>query len=278
MTYQVERTNEQVLTVRHTITPDWTQRYLLISDVHYDSPLCDRRLLTKLLDQAKDTGAGILVIGDWFDAMGGKQDKRARKEGVRVEDQRDNYFDILIDNSTDYLTPYRANILLISNGNHETAILKHNETDLLHRLCRHLDTNHMGYTGFIRMMFTQGKGGRSSKRIYFHHGAGGGGPVTKGVPQAHRRAASVDADIFLSGHIHESWVLENMMIKMNDSGRIILTTQTHIQLPTFKQEYGSDGYHIEKGRPPKPLGGYWLTFRYDVDAPGQVGYTVDRAN
>jgi predicted phosphodiesterase len=278
MTYQIERTNEQVLTVRHTITPDWTQRYLLISDVHFDSPYCDRKLLTKLLDQARDSNAGVICVGDWFDAMGGKNDKRAHKSGIRVDDSRDNYFDCLVDNSFDFLRPYSQLLVMLSNGNHETAILKHQETDLLHRLCRQLDIQHMGYTGFIRMMFTRESGGRSSKRIYFHHGSGGGGPVTKGVTQTNRRAASVDADIFLSGHIHESWVVENIMVKMNDNGRIFLATQTHIQLPTFKQEYGSDGYHIEKGRPPKPLGGYWLTFKYDSDAPGQVGYTVDRAN
>ncbi len=278
MTYTIERTNDQVLTIRQTISTGWTQRYLLISDVHYDSPYCDRKLLTKHLDQAKASNSGIMVVGDWFDAMGGKNDKRSHKGGIRSDHQVDNYFDILVDSSCDYLTPYANQLVMLSQGNHETAILKHNETDLLARLARHLNTTCMGYTGFIRFMFSKETGGRSSKRLWFHHGAGGGGPVTKGVPQAHRRSASVEADIYVSGHIHESWVVENVMLKMNDNGNIFFSPQTHIQLPTYKQEYGSDGYHIEKGRPPKPLGGYWLTFTHDVTQPGQVGYTVERAN
>lgn len=97
--------------------------------------------------------------------------------------------------------------------------------------------------------------------------------------QTNRRAASAVADIFVSGHIHEAWVVENVMIKPLDSGRVVLSTQTHVQLPTYKQEYTmKGGYHIEKGRPPKPLGGYWLVFCFDGTQPGNIGYRLERAN
>jgi hypothetical protein len=115
--------------------------------------------------------------------------------------------------------------------------------------------------------------------LYWHHGHGGGGPVTKGVIQTARRSASVEADIFVSGHIHEAWAVENVVATLLDSGRVSLKTQTHIQLPTYKQEYAMNGgFHIEKGRPPKPLGAYWLTFYYDRAFSGNVGYRVERAN
>jgi hypothetical protein len=250
---------------------------LLISDVHFDSPHCDRRLLTKHLDQAKSVGAGIIVVGDWFDAMGSKVDKRAHKEGTRQEHQRDNYFDVLVDDAADYLTPYRDNLVLMSDGNHETAITRHHETNLLERLCKVLGVAHGGYSGWIRMMFGA-TGNRHTKRIYYHHGAGGGGPVTKGTINSHRRAASIDADIYLSGHIHESWYLENMMVKLNDNGRVTHTTQYHVQLPTYKQEHGSSGYHIEKERPAKPLGGWWLHLRHDGSQVGSVGLCFERAS
>lgn len=38
-------------------------RYLLISDVHFDSVHCDRDLLTKHLDQALAMNAGVLISG-----------------------------------------------------------------------------------------------------------------------------------------------------------------------------------------------------------------------
>lgn len=280
MRYGIERTNSDVLTIRHSdVAGGWEQRYLLISDVHFDSPHCDRRLLTKHLTQAKESDAGIICIGDWFDAMGGKKDKRANKSTVRPEDSKDNYFDALVDNSAEYLAPYAENLVMMSLGNHETAITKHNEIDILARLCKDLGAQYMGYSGFLRFMFQGDQGKRSTRRAYFFHGSGGGGPVTKGVIQTNRRAASVDADMFFSGHIHESWVVENVIVKMSDGGRIYHSTQMHVQLPTYKNEYEmSGGFHIEKGRPPKPLGGYWLIFYYERGQSGRVGYRLERAN
>jgi predicted phosphodiesterase len=284
MTYTVERTSDEVLTVRHKdIVAGWEQRYLLISDVHFDSPYCDRKLLSKHLGQAKELGAGVLAFGDWFDAMGGRNDKRATKSTVLPGDSVPHYFDSLVDSSVDYLASLTDNLVMFADGNHETAILRHNETDLLERLCRQLGCQHMGYSGYVRFMFSAttkhgSTGQRTTKRLYFHHGAGGGGPVTKGVIQSNRRASSVDADIFVSGHIHEAWAVENVMVKLLDSGRIHLATQLHCQLPTYKQEWGRGGYHIEKGRPPKPLGGYWLIFQHDSTQPSNIGYRVERAN
>lgn len=276
--YQVERTNDEVLTIRHTdVCAGWEQRYLLISDVHFDSPHCDRKLLTKHLTQAKDKSAGVLCIGDWFDAMGGRNDKRATKETIRLSNSRDNYFDCLVESSNDYLFDYRSSLVMLADGNHETAILRHNETDLLERLCRNLDTNHMGYSGYVRFMFDRDRS-QTRRTLWFHHGSGGGGPVTRGVIQANRRAASVDADIFVSGHIHEAWALENIVVKLSNKGRVYYAPQIHVQLPTYKHEPSSHGYHAEKGRPAKPLGGYWLIFHYDDEQPGRIGYRVERAN
>lgn len=278
--YTVERTADEVLTLRHDdVAAGWEQRYLLISDVHFDSPYCDRKLLTRHLELAKAQGAGVLCIGDWFDAMGGKQDRRSTKNTARDEDKHDNYFDMLVDHSAEYLAPYTDNLVMLSKGNHETAILKHNETDLLERLCRELGCQCMGYSGWVRSLFQNSSGGaRSQRRIYFHHGAGGGGPVTRGTINANRRAASIDADVYISGHIHEAWVLENVVYKLNEKGRVFYNTQMHCQLPTYKQEHGHGGYHDEKQRPPKPLGGYWLVFYYDWTRPGNVGQRFERAN
>jgi predicted phosphodiesterase len=280
LTYQIERTNPDVVTVRHTdIIAGWEQRYLLISDVHWDSPHCDRAMLKRHLAQAREQSAGILVFGDLLDGMGGKNDKRAVKSTIRPEDQKDNYFDVLVDGATDYFTDYQQNLVMIGEGNHESAVRKHNETDLLSRLCRNLGTNYMGYSGFVRFMFQGQKGSRTTRRLYFHHGYGGGGPVTKGMIGNTRRSSMVDADIFVSGHIHEASVSENVVVKMADSGNVHLATQTHVITPGYKNEFSMvGGFHIEKGRPPKPLGGWWLVFHYMAGQLGNVGYKLERAN
>lgn len=272
--YQVERTNEDVLTLRHEdIKAGWEQRYLLISDVHYDSPHCDRKLLTRHLTQAKDRGAGVLVFGDWFDAMGGRNDKRGSKSGILPDNSRDNYLDTLVELSGDYLDQYASNLVMMSDGNHETAITRHNETDLLGRLCRSLDVHHMGYSGFIRMAFNGGK--NSTKHLYFHHGNGGGGSVTRGMSWFQRLLAEVKADIYVKGHIHESWTAEAIVEECSERGVRYQSCKTGIQLPTYKR---SGKWEEEKGMPSKPLGGYWLIFQWDMDAIGRVGYRVERTN
>lgn len=270
MSYTIERTGDDVLTVRHDpYATGWEQRYLLVSDVHWDNPHCDRNMLKRHFDQAVAGGAGILSIGDWFDAMGGRSDPRRSKSGTRVEHSADNYLDRLVDDAAAWLEPYRGSLVMMADGNHETSIRRNLETDLLARLCRRLDVAHMGYSGFLRYMFQAQQGGRHQLRMFWHHGDGGGGPVTRGVIGTNRRAVYLpDADIVVTGHIHEAWNVEVPRVRLNDVGRVYRDSQLHIQLATYKDEMTlSGGYHIEKGRGPKPLGGWWLVFRYRAAVP-----------
>lgn len=270
----MERTSDEVVTVRHVgIGAGWQQDYLLVSDVHFDSPHCDRRLLTRHLDEAVDRGAGILVCGDWFDAMGGKQDRRSSKSTTRQEDNRDNYFDSIVDHSAEYLLPYRDNIVLMGEGNHETAITKHNETNIMGRLCHSLGIPHMGYSYFVRFNFKRNdKGGRTSRTLYGHHGSGGGGQVTKGVIGNHRRAASILADIYHTGHVHESSVQEYSRLTLTEAGKVRQQPEWHVITPGYLQDYQMRGsYQVQRGNSPKPKGGVWLRFYYCASELGEIG-------
>jgi hypothetical protein len=66
--------------------------------------------------------------------MQGKADKRSDKSSLRPEHQGSNYFDLLVDTAVDDIAPYRAYILEITDGNHETAVRKNHEIDLVERL------------------------------------------------------------------------------------------------------------------------------------------------
>ena len=54
--------------------------------------------------------------------------------------------------------------------------------------------------------------------------------------------------------------------------------QTHIKIPTYKEEYGDGfkGWHCERGAPPKPIGAVWLRF-YHSNPHDRVLYDVVRA-
>lgn len=276
-----ERINRNVLALRHAVEAGWQQRYLLLADIHLDNPHCDRRMLVRLLDEAKQHDTGVMCIGDTLDAMGGRNDPRRSKSGTRRDQQADNYLDLLVNDTVSFFEPYRDALVMFADGNHETSIRRNLETDLLERVCRGLDVAHMGYSGWIRFMFSRaGTGGdRHSKWLYFHHGAGGGGEVTRGVIGTNRRAVYLpDATFVVTGHIHEAWLVEIVRHRISDMARTWRDSQWHIQLPTLKDEFALEGgYHVEKGRSPRPLGGWWLKFFYNEQCPGRAGFSIERA-
>lgn len=280
MAYAIEQTSRDVVTLRHTgVGADWRQRYLLLADVHFDSPHCNRRLLRSLLTEAQAEGAGVFCFGDFYDAMQTREDKRSNKSDLLPAYKSGDYINRLVDDAADFLLPYAPSIVFLSTGNHETAILKHLEVDILLLLAGRLDVAKMGYAGFVRFLFsrTEGKSGNTRRVLYFHHGAGGGGEVTKGVIQSQRRQAKVVADIYVSGHIHESYALWTERTELSAAGTVQTPDLLHVCIPSMKQEYElAGGYHIEKDRPPKPIGAYWLEFRHENAEHGRVTFDVAR--
>ena len=61
------------------------EHFLFISDVHYDAMKCDRSLLHRHLDEARELGAGVFIFGDLFDLMQGRFDPRGNYADLRPE-------------------------------------------------------------------------------------------------------------------------------------------------------------------------------------------------
>jgi hypothetical protein len=277
--YIVEADTDVVTVRMDNVKEGWEQWFLLQSDEHWDNPHCDRRLLKHHHELALTRNAGIFKFGDTFCLMQGKYDPRADKSSLRPEHQGSNYFDLVHDTAVEWYRPYAKNIIMVGYGNHETASMKRHEIDLLGRFCKQLGIHAAGYSGFVRFMFSRNGSGKSSKILYYHHGFGGGGPVTKGVIGTNRRSVIVpDATIVCTGHLHEEWQVTQQRIRLSSMGKPYQDEQLHIQLPTYKDEFDlRGGYHVENGRPPKPLGGVWLRFFYQPYAHSNIGYEVVRA-
>jgi len=243
-------------------------RCLLMSDLHWDNPKCDRVRLKKDLDYAVREGLDIFLNGDTFCAMQGRYDGRRMKSDIREEHNTATYLDDLVGTAVEWFAPYREHIRLIGYGNHETAILKNCETDLLARLVEGLNARGGdivlgGYGGWIVWSFVaaSGSGNGMSFRMKYYHGSGGGGPVTRGTIQAQRMLASVHgADCVWQGHVHESWTMTNVVETLNQKHTLELKEVLHVRTPTYKEEYGdgTKGWHVMRGAPPKPLGCYVL--------------------
>jgi hypothetical protein len=151
---QVKRLDPLVIELREV--QDGIKDFLLLSDVHFDHPYCDRKMFFRLMDQAKAKNAKVFFNGDFFCMMQARGDKRGAKNSVRPEHQGANYFDLVINEAAELLKPYAENIELLGDGNHETAIQKWNEINPLDRLASIIkyETGHQihraGYHGFIK--------------------------------------------------------------------------------------------------------------------------------
>lgn len=259
-----------------------TAKYLITADWHWDNPKCDRAMMKKHFDRAKKEGAAIISVGDQFCAMQGRYDPRRSRKGIRPEHDTSQYLDSLVDTMSDWLMPYKDNLAFVCDGNHEITIHRNCETNILGRVVQNLQDaggicQRGAIGGWINLKTICG-GTPISTLVAYHHGAGGGGPVTKGTIQTARRAAyRGQADIQLSGHIHEKWMVTLMQERVTNNGRVELAEQVHISLPTYKDEYDvkSSDYHMLNNRPPKPLGAFWMELRVARNSTGKKNINIE---
>jgi hypothetical protein len=283
--WRVEEMARNIHRIHITLDRVGSEQWVLCqSDIHWDNPKCDRDTFEKHLKEARAKDAPILDNGDFFCAMQGKFDKRANKDDLRPEHQTARYLDALIATATTDLSPYADLLTVRGQGNHETSIQKRHETNLTERLVQSLkpssDNIYVGgYSGFV-VFDIHHKGTRSkSFKLYYHHGHGGGGPVTRGVIQTNRQAVYLaDADLVWTGHTHDTWQVPIARVRLNQNcSAVEHTRQVHFRGAGYKEEFGSgyDGWHIERGGPPKPIGAWWLKFSHVSD--GVIDYDLIEA-
>lgn len=240
----------------------WMGWILLRSDAHHDNAKCRRDIEKRHLDLAIERNALICDGGDLFCAMQGKYDPRSAKSALTAEQsQRDDYLNVILNEATEFYRPYAANWLMMSPGNHETSILNRCGFDLTAELADRLGVVKMAYTGFIKLLFRR-KGAQwsCSRKIAYHHGYGGGGPVTRGVIGTNRRAVWYPmADVIWTGHTHDAWAMPIAQAVLLDSHAVKLRTTWHVSTPGYKDEWtGGNGWAVERGHNPKLQGAAWL--------------------
>lgn len=267
MKFTATRLSPQLLEIRIPYASvNESATFLLASDIHLDNPKCDRKLFAQHLDECKQRDGRVLLFGDILCVMQGKFDRRSSKGAIRPEHMGGNYFDLVFRETADWLKPWHDRILLMGDGNHETAVINRHEIDPLENVVRLMrdggsPVEHMGYQGFVRFVFARKKTeGVRRCTLFFHHGIFGG-IVTKGIMGGGRYAQiAPDADVIVNGHNHERSIVAHPCYRVNNNGSVWIEQRWHLQTGTFKQEFdGTGGWAVEKIVMPKSLGGIWLT-------------------
>ena len=245
----------------------------IISDLHWDNPKCDRVMLKRHLDHCLENKIPVMIVGDTFCLMQGRGDRRGNKSDILPEHNNAKYLDSVVDTAVEWFSPYAHILTVIGYGNHETGIIKYQETDLLQRfvdLMNYKNKSNIstgGYSGWIVLKYTMRSNTLMTKNLKYFHGSGGGGIVTKGAINLTRALETYEnMDIFVMGHIHENSSRNDVRdsLTYNQGRRVYELEQKQIHLAitgTYKEEYvdGFGGWHVEKGAPVKPLGGRILT-------------------
>jgi hypothetical protein len=266
---RLERRSPELLEVRIPYGKAEPHTFLLASDIHLDNPKCNRDLLKKHLKQAQGVGGHALFFGDVMCLMQGKKDRRGSKSSIRPEHLGSNYFDLVFSETAEWLSPFSSTILMMSDGNHETAVLNNQEVDPLGNVVRLMreqyksPVEHMRYQGWIWFTFYRAGETRehSARRctLFFHHGAWGG-VVSKGVLGGMRYSSlAPESSIIVNGHNHERSIVSHPCYRLNENGKQRVSQRWHVQTGCYKEEYEDGaGWAVERIVMPKSLGGVWL--------------------
>ena len=287
MSFSVEQKSRNVhQVVMQGDSASWEQWFLLTGDRHVDSADSDHAMQVKHLRQAQERDAGVIDVGDVLDAMQGRSDPR-RMKGVGRPDSAivANYLDRIVVDAAEMLAPYARRFVVIGRGNHEQSILRHCETDLTERLCERISllsgskVHSGGYGGWVRFVVRWSTKGGLALNLKYFHGSGGGGLMSHGTLATRRMASwTPDADVLVSGHTHDQWLVTLSRERLGASGKVYLDEQHHVRTPSYKNEYvdGYDGWHVERGAPPKPIGAWWMRLHW-IKPMARLGVDFHRA-
>ena len=257
-------------------------RLAILSDLHWDNPKCDRDMLKRHLDYCLKENIPVMIVGDLFCLMQGKGDRRGNKSDIRPEHNNAKYLDSIVETAVEWFSPYASILTVLGYGNHETAIIKYQETDLLQRfvdLMNYKNKSNIftgGYGGWMVIKKEIKTNTSITKTLKYFHGSGGGGIVTKGAINLTRALETYEnMDVFVMGHIHENSSRNDVRdaVQYNTGKRTYELIQKEIHLAitgTYKEEYvdGFGGWHVERGAPIKPLGGRILTLNGSISYKG----------
>lgn len=213
----------------------------LFSDIHFDSPDCDKETLKQHFDYCLNDKRYILINGDLFDAILLKDTKRSVPHLI---EKGDNQLNIKLEETAHFLDPYKDMILFMARGNHCESIIKYSGIDLLQMLTTMLNAGNKhkiqygNYANFLRFSWLNTVGKTVAKYdIFAHHGMGSSSAsVTKGIIDFNRIAKGVNVDLIWTGHRHNALIdASDPIMYVDQNGNVILKNRQCIQTPSYQK-------------------------------------------
>lgn len=281
------------------------QGFTFMSDLHVGARNVNYGLIEHELAQAKKHGDRVFLNGDVLDMILCGDRKRFRPDCVHPRlAGRGDLADAAVDWAAEILGPYADIIDGVGVGNHEEAVLHHHSVDVTKALVRELrkrrkDKDHTvhyaGYCGFLdyrlrcradvkKKLPPRSQHGRRFV-VFYHHGAGGSAPVTKGMIDFHRLGGWADADVLLLGHKHNRIASHVQRVSCpQDGSEPVVKDVRHVMAGSYFETYRGQtqqsverhgritNYAADRGLAPQGQGGarVVLTFGPSHNDPYRV--------
>lgn len=217
-------------------TPPFKWGCLLMSDLHVGGRNVDYGLIKQELDGALANGYNVNVNGDLFDLIlpGDRKRYRPSVPHPRISHAGERMMVEAIDWAEEIFTPVaEAGLLtMLGTGNHEDVYVRIHHFDPILELVERLNRRrpkdspeiaHGGYGGWIQYRFVSKNGSPlGTFRISYHHGAGGGSPVTRGTIDFARTNTWLEgADVVWKGHKHFKTYVPDQVHRLLQNGQIV---------------------------------------------------------
>lgn len=253
----------KLFTIEEPIRKGKVYQYAVFSDLHIGSKEFDGESLKRDLEKCKDNDAKVIINGDTMDLILMQDLKRASASRIKPEEGQINQF---IEEACEALIPYVAQLCIIAQGNHETAMIKHHGVDVLAWLIERLNREKKNgriqeghYQNFVRINFLDPKRGYklgAKYTIYMSHGIGGSAPVSKGMIDFNRIVVANEADLYLMGHKHNHLVTTMPSATVSEDDVIEVRNRIAVQTPSYTYQINTDkdnawidGYYGKQAAP-----------------------------
>ena len=168
-------------------------------------------------------------------------------------------FDFSIKDNHNFVCRRKGKPFITGNcGNHEDTIVQKCATNPIKRLCNKMSVPYLGYSWFLKLLFSE-KGARGRTVIIHGHHGFGGGSRTQGadLTKYSKDISFYDASIFLRGHVHRLQFDEIPQLGIIGEN-LVNKPRILIICGSFKKSLNTNGdttWEEKQGFPPVKIGG-----------------------
>lgn len=183
-------------------------RVIPIFDLHLISNTFDKELFLKYVDYILKHDNVYWFCGGDISEFINFNDKRFDPKSVRADikvSKLANLAKMEIEEFKELVSPIlnSEKCLGIGEGNHDRKLASRGEGDIVKNICDEFNLRYLGYSGFLKLIFSRGaSNSRRPFTIYYHHGFFGGRRGGSKVNNAEMLALKYDCNVAVTGHCH----------------------------------------------------------------------------